>query len=138
MGSAAIDFDHAIIDDSGGVLVGVTERTFYPALLKIISEKGVGNRCDLVPKQRERSHRRPLALRLDLHSGSEVIPWGSARGALTAQDPQGSAACCSRAATLTASPVTRNSPAPGSRVATTSPVFTPMRMGRRRPSLGSA
>ncbi len=50
----------------------------------------------------------------------------------------GSAACWSRAATFTASPVTRKSPAPASRLATTSPLFTPSRIGRRSPSAGSA
>ena len=49
----------------------------------------------------------------------------------------GSAACCSRAATLTVSPVTRKSPLEVSRAATTSPVLTPTRIGNRVPSCAS-
>ncbi len=50
----------------------------------------------------------------------------------------GFAACWSRAATLTASPVTRKSPRAGSLVATTSPVFTPTRNSKRPANTVSA
>ena len=52
--------------------------------------------------------------------------------------PQDSAACCSRAATLTASPLSGKSPVALSRAATTSPVLMPKRMGSRSPRPGSA
>ena len=50
----------------------------------------------------------------------------------------GSAVCCRRAATFTASPVIRKSLAALSRVATTSPVFTPIRTVCCGASFGSA
>ena len=51
--------------------------------------------------------------------------------------PHGSAAVCKRAATLTGSPVRGKSPVALSRIATTSPVLIPIRIGSRSPRTAS-
>ena len=82
-----------------------------------------------------------FALRLDRTSRSPNS--NAPRTAATVRSPTrispGSAACSSRAATLTASPLTNELPSRG-RPATTSPVLTPMRSdsARRRPPRAAA
>jgi hypothetical protein len=74
-----------------------------------------------------------------LRGAAKVNARAAARAVRSPQSTcQGSAACWSRAAMFTASPVTRKSPAASSWDATTSPVFRPRRRGSRSPSLESA
>ena len=83
-------------------------------------------------------HRLVAALDLDLArlAGRRPRRGRAARSNRRGAISPGSAACCSRAATLTASPVARLPPARASPT-TTSPVLTPIRIAIVEPALGA-
>ena len=81
---------------------------------------------------------RSLALQLELLERAErVRAGGGARGAGADEDLPRLGGLLEPAATFTASPVTMKSARTSSRLATTSPVLIPIRIGSRSPSAGS-